>query len=809
MRLKNYAYRCLAVVCAIVAVACVDENFSFDKVSTEVSVINEKTVLPLGSFKRQTLGDMLKQVEMDELTKNEDGSYEFIYEMPDTTFSAGQDFELPTMFTIDEISQSFEVELPQLDFSSYTVNFSNGFNLNTDLGFLSSLLDGKDQVEVTSTMLGYIPEDQRKIGATVNGDVEIKAIELALPEQIKNINKIHFADGETGHHGAPFHVTLDLNGLAGVNAGGFLNFMLHPSGTDLLIYDANNDEVKRNEDGDYCIELDIDPGATEVDFAIYIESIVNTNEPVEGVVSIDPSMSFDVEFELEAGVGTLTASVPTVTVSSDFKLYDAEVVFDSSVDLVNFELSGDNGFEIPISNLPEQIESIKTITLSDDSVLSLVASGLDWLGDNVSVDLTLPNCIVISDEGEGYSYDAETGLLSTTTGAISKGLDIVFEAIDFGPDGLKAEDGVSIKFEPAVSVHFKDETPISITKFIPEGGKVNVAVGLKESQLGFKSVSAKVNFDYGIDSGDKPIELGDLSTGGFSIDGIGISPVIELSISNPLTVGTTISASIIPIVDGAECEDNVINIEASIKGAEYDEATGKVIPATTILVLAKPDRAAEFPESDGYTFVSCDIEKIFTDPLPSALTYEATLSLPDGLITLYMVDELSLTAGVKFSLPVAFDDNLSLGYEDTISILNEDGSSPFAGLVDIESLRIGDIALIMEVATTLPLELEATTTLLDAEDNELPTKIGFFDENNKITGSKDGVTESVSVLRMAIDLAGEGSLAQLEDIAKVALNLGVRSTSEGVVSLKDDQYVSADLKLEIDGGVTVDIDDLL
>lgn len=809
MRLKNYAYRCLAVVCAIVAVACVDENFSFDKVSTEVSVINEKTVLPLGSFKRQTLGDMLKQVEMDALTKNEDGSYEFIYEMPDTTFSAGEDFELPTSFTIDEISQSFDVELPQLDFSSYAVDFSEGFNLNTDLGFLSSLLQGQDQVEVTSTMLGYIPEDQRKIVAAVNGDVEIAAIELALPDQIKNINNIHFADGETGHLGAPFHVTLDLNGLAGVNAGGFLNFMLHPSGTDLLIYDANDDVVERNEDGDYRIELEIKPGDEVVDFAIYIESIVNTNEPVEGVVSIDPSMSFDVEFELNAGEGILTASVPTVTVSSHFELYDAEVVFDSSVDLVNFELSGDNGFEIPISNLPEQIESINTIALSDDSVLSLYASGLDWLGDNVSIDLTLPNCIVISDQGEGYSYNAETGFLSTTTGAISKGLDIVFKAIDFGPDGLKAEDGVSIKFEPAVSVHFTDEDPISITQFIPEGGKVNVAVGLKESQLGFESVSAKVNFDYGIDSGDNPIELGDLSTGGFSIDGIGISPVIELSLSNPLTVGTTISASIIPIVDGAECGDNAINIEASIKGAEYDKATGKVIPATTILVLAKPDRAAEFPESEGYTFVACDIEKIFTDPLPSALAYEATISLPDELITLHMVDELSLTAGVKFSLPVAFDDKLSLGYEDTISILNEDGNSPFAGLVDIESLKIGDVALIMEVATTLPLELEATTTLLDAEDNELPTKIGFFDENNKITGSKDGVTESVSVLRMAIDLAGDGSLAQLEDIAKVALSLGVRSTSEGVVSLKDDQYVSANLKLEIDGGVTVDIDDLL
>ena len=811
MKLKNYAYRCLAVVCAIVAVACVDENFSFDKVSTEVSVINEKTVLPLGSFKRQTLGDMLKGVNLDGLTQKEDGSYEFTYEMPDTTFSAGDDFELPSSFTIEEISESFSVDLPQLNFSEYSADFSETFSLNTNLGSLGALLNGQTEVNITSTMLSFIPEEQRKLGAAVDGAIKIDAIELSLPEQIKNIHKIHFTDGIEGHNGAQFKVALDLNGLAGVSAGGFLNFMLHPSGTDLLIFDGEGNVVERNEQGDYCIEMEIAEKTELVEFVMYIASILNNNEPAEGVVTIDPSMTFDVEFELNAGAGLMTTATPTVTVESQFGLYDAEVVFDSSVDLVAFEFGGSEGskgFEIPIDNLPEQIVSINNIALTNDSMLSLYASGLDWLGDSVSIDMTLPDCLIIEAQGEGYSYDAEENLLTTTIGAIGNGLDIAFTAIDFGPEGLSAQDGVSIAFAPAVRVHFTDEEPKSILNFIPEGGNVDVAVGLKESQLGFESVSAKVNFDYEINSGDNPIELGDIATSGLHIDGIGISPVLELCLSNPLTVGTDISASIIPIVDGAPCESAAININAPIKGAEYNKLTGEVVPAVTRFILAKANRAAEFPASEGYTFVPCEIENIFTDPLPTAIAYEAKVSLPKELITLHMIDELSLTAGVKFTLPVAFDDQLGISYNDTINILDE-GKSPFAGLVEIESLKIGDVALIMEVATTLPLEFEATTTLLDAEGNELPTKIGFFDNYNKITGSKDGVTASESTLRMAIDLAGDGSLKQLEDIANVALNLAVRSTSEGVVSLKKEQYVSATLKLEIDGGVTVDVDELL
>ena len=74
MRLKNYAYRCLAVVCAIVAVSCVDKDFSVDKVSTEVSVFEGKTVLPIGTFEKVYLGDLLGDVESSVIRKNEDGS---------------------------------------------------------------------------------------------------------------------------------------------------------------------------------------------------------------------------------------------------------------------------------------------------------------------------------------------------------------------------------------------------------------------------------------------------------------------------------------------------------------------------------------------------------------------------------------------------------------------------------------------------------------------------------------------------------------------------------------------------------------
>ena len=823
MKLKNYAYRCMAVVCAIVAVACVDEDFSFDKVSKEVSVLDGETTLPIGTLEKQTLGDLLgTDTELPEgIIKREDGSYEFFYELETTSVSV-DDFELPSSFDIAASSSSFNIDLPSLDFSTYGAGVKETFGLELPLGdsfkqLLQNVGAGATEFEITSFMFNYIPEDQRQFAKELSEAVEIDEIKFDLPEQIKSLNKVIFDSSVEGHDGAPFGVHLDLKGFAGINGGGHFHFILK-SKADLVIKDSNNQLVESVTEGDYnvyTIESDIEAEEESIGFDIYIAAI--DSEPTQDrTVVIDPSMVFDIDFELNAKAGVLKLDgdggilMPEVTIESNFALADAEVVFDSSVDLFKFEFGGEGaeGFNIEIDQLPEQIKSIDCVELTEDSKIVLYATNLDWLGDAVSLDLEMPACLEIK-ENEGYTYNTETNILSTTVGAIGKNLNIFFDAIDLSE--ITSEGGpIVIEFSPSGRVHFTNEEPMSINDFLPkDGSKINVEVGIGESSMGFESVTAQVDFEEKI---EEKIELGGISEDlPVDIGGSGLSPVIMVTISNPLTLDANIVATLLPYVGEQADEQKKIDFKATIVGAKKSELTGEVEPTTTTIVLAKESRRSEFPAEEGYTFVACNIDNLISTPMPDYIMLSAEFGLPEEPITLHLgdIENLEFGYGASLSLPFAFDNQLSLSYEDKIDVLDEKGNSPLAEVAEIEGLQIGDIALIAEIETTLPLELAVTTTLYDKDGVELPTKIGLAEGSNTVKGSSDGETAEKSTLLLQFSLADEnGSLAELADIASVGLKIEATSAAEGVVALKESQYIAAELKLMISGGVTVDIDKL-
>lgn len=811
MKLKSYAYRCVAVVCAIVAVACVDENFSIDKVSKEVSVLDGKTVLPVGTFEKMCLGDLLKDVDTSELQKNEDGSYTFVIDIAEEKISAS-DFELPTTFEIEEMGSTFAVDnMPSLDFDSYTAGVNETFGLQLT-GGLSSLLGSNAQFELTEGYLTYMQMmgQETSLVAEISETATVKAVEFTLPKQIKNVSTVYFKDIEEGHPGAPLRVGLNLNGLAEVNGGGKFIFSLKPMATDLLICDVDGNEVLRNDDGVYYVENDIPEGAQYINFALYIAALENPNEPVDGEIAINPSMSFDISFELAARAGMMYAGVPEVTVFSEFALKDAEVIFDSSVNLVDIEFGGEGseGFGFKIDSLPEQVKSINSINLDDNSVLTLYADGLDWLNknsDSVSIDMTLPECLVLRPIGDSYQYDEASHMLTMTIGAISEGLSIGVEAIDFSNIDQSGE--VSIDFNPAVRVHFTNENPISIKGFIPEEDVV-VSVGLRQSTLSLESVSAEIDFSESIEE-SLPVgeSLGEVN---LDVNGLGISPVLEIMITNPLTLEASIAASLTPVVDGVAQEQNTLPINAVIKQAAYDEVTGEVIPTATRLVLAKKEYEEQYPAAEGYTFIECNLDTLLGSSIPDSIELSAAVALPEGVITLHLTDALEFSYAGKLTLPVAFDDGLSISYEDAIDITNENDGSIISRVIRNDAVKVGDIALIAEIETTLPLELAVTTTLYGKDGEVLPTKVGFVEGSNTISGPADGATPTKCPVRLVFDLADEsGSLNELADIASIGLKVAANGVSEVAASLKDDQYISAELKLEVAGGITLDLGKLL
>ncbi|MBO7282051.1 MAG: hypothetical protein J6U73_01445, partial [Alistipes sp.] len=212
---------------------------------------------------------------------------------------------------------------------------------------------------------------------------------------------------------------------------------------------------------------------------------------------------------------------------------------------------------------------------------------------------------------------------------------------------------------------------------------------------------------------------------------------------------------------------------------------------------------------EGYTFVACNIDNLISSPMPDTIKLTAEFGLPEEPITLHLgdIENLEFAYGASVRIPIAFDNQLSISYEDKINILDDEGNSPLASVASTDGIKVGDIAFIAVFETTLPLEFEVLTTLYDKAGKELPTKIGFAEGSNVIKGSTDGVTPMICPLRLQFNLADErGSLKELADIASVGLKIAISSNAEkGAVSLKEDQYISAVLQLEIDGGVTVDL----
>lgn len=833
MKLKKFACRCMAVVCAVASVACMDDNYRLDELNTEVSVFGEKTVLPLGTFEQKRLGEFMKDVELPEVVvRNEDGSYEVKYKI-DTTISAG-DFSLQSSFEIPGAESTFPVSLPALNLDGMEFNFGTEPFSIPALDVIKEAIDeinssspfgdviSGDKITIEEQYFDYgFPRELSIDSGDEPVEIAVDPVEFDLPEQISDICSIIFAKKQESDYGAPVELDIDLNGLAGINAGGQIAFALAPKGNiELELYNNTGERVQKQQDGTYVITQSIDEDAAEVPFVFYLSKVnilPDANAESVSKKKIDLSMTCDFVFDLNLKAGDLVLvddnnndAEPSFAMSANIGFEDAEVKFDTGKDLLNFAF--DSGFDFEIDGLPEQLESINRITLKDTQ-LTLFASGFEWLAKNaeaVSIDMTLPECLVLNKvDGMTYDYNPENHTLSMSIADISNeaGLILDFEAIDFG-EGLKPENGaIAIKFAPEVRVHFSNSEPIRVMEFFPENDSIEVVVGLKEANIGLESVEAQLAFAETFES-EFSTGLSEVreNLGGLEIGGAGLSPVIKLSLSNPLTIAANISASLVPMVDD-QVQEGAIDFNVVIGAATYDELTGETTPGVTTIVLAKPNREGDFP---GAEFIGCDIDKLISI-LPTDLVFHASFSLPDEAITLHMIDELAMDVSVDLSLPIAFDNKLSLKYEDTLPIVDEAGKSPIAEAIStVEGIKVGDIALIAEIETNLPLELLASTILLDKDGNELATKLGFDENNNKIQGSKDGKEAVKSALRIVFDLAAEdGSLEELKDIHSVKLAVSAKGAADGLASLNDDQFIGATLKFEIAGGLTVDVEKLL
>lgn len=787
MKPKDFALRCLAVVCAVVIVSCVDKNYNLDDVSTEVTVITNKTKLFIGELENKSIGDLLGDKEVDGLVKDENGNFTYSY----SGKGEPQAIEgIDASYTVPGIKNKFKVDYPSFNLDMKGIDLKEESDVEVNNDFLSKLpTSGQLSSYVASTM----PAMTGSLSKTFSG--EDMHLLFDLPKQVDNIAKILFKDIESGHHGAPMHLTVDFRGFSGINGGGVINFNLNIKGGKFRIVDENGKLL--TEGNEFSKQYSVAAGADKVDFVIYVESVENTASlNAEHKLDIPLSLSCNMTFDLKAKDGSfdLTA-MPHFALLADFEFGDAVIVMNGDVSLVEYHPTEPQ--KVKINGLPKELESINNIALKDGATLNFYADGLEWLGENaesVAVEVELPEYLVLhAVSGAGYEYDEATHTLSTTIADINDGVELDIEALDFGAEGVSPDENgeITIDLDFDINAHFAEGENVKVSSLVHDKN-LEITTGIEDIELTVKAVSGRVDYTYTLKQ-DFNIKTENMDLGELVIEGIGLSPVITLNVENPLTL---------PLVaTGVLADDTDRRLEfgdITLEPATYEN--GDIVPSKNKIVIA-----GERPEYD-CTFVEVDFDELLAGVVPSLLSVELAVSVDSSEEhTLYVDDVFAINYDYSIDVPVALNNKLSISYADEFG-----GFSSLFSQVAQYDVHVGDVTIVVEITNTTPLALLAEAELQDENGEAVDLIVEFEEGNGRVDGSKDGNAEKVSTLRLNVaNKDGKGlDVAKLAEVDGIAFKVSAKSDAEGDVAINEDQYIGATLWLEL-SNVTADIKDFI
>jgi len=802
MRIKKIAYRLMGAICAFAAVACVDDSFDVNNVSTEVTIGSGTTTLPLGYLDNKTIADLLGPDKLEEFMDDE-GNLTFNFSGEGDSINIDG---ITTDFEIPEIRNTFNVAYPEFSFNMETIEIQASEDISVDLGVLDDY-----QIPDIDTPGFEIPDNVELPVLTGNysktfseEDFKGMHIDIELPDQIDNVEKIIFKDLEGDHHGAPMHLRVDFNDLAGINGGGKLDFNLTIKGGTFTILDAENNKIC---DGDhYTEEYTIEEDAVSFDFAIYIESLTNTTALDENHhLNIPLELTFDMDFELQTKAGNFNVDdMPHIELDAEFAFGDAEIDINTDENLVEYH--PEESQPIDIEGLPEQIKSVNRVSLEDGGILKLFAHGLSWLGrdltDNMEVVMLLPDYLELHNlEGMNCEYDAATKELRASVTDLDEGIQVGIKALNFGAEGLEPDENgnIHLDFAPDIVASFVDDSETLASK-LQHAGDLEISIGIEKAMLSIESVSGRVDYSYTV---SEEFALEGLSDINLEIGGLGLKPIIEVTVTNPLTMPAELNGVITPISAGVQVPDNAaIFDKVPIAAATYVD--GEIVPTEIKLVIAHESFRADYADPK-YTFVPCDVTTLFRGKLPESLNIDLTLGVdPTKAQTIYMADSLSVMYDYKVDIPFKLDNTLHIKYNDEMYGLN----STFASLANYD-IKVGDVTVIATITNTTPLQLAPRVTMLDKNGNATKAQV-LIEEGSKILGSSDGVTPAESVLRLALSLGEDGRVANIAAVDGIRMELEATSVaSDMAVQITNQQYIGVKLQLELAGGITVNLGDFM
>lgn len=772
----------------LLLVGCVDKNLDLDNVNPTVGIIADELVVPLGYMKDKSLEDMFGDDIENLLVDASTGGYVFSYSEDEKIFSmdgVDDSFAIPAgKYSIDVDYPSFE-----LDYTGYIVDESF---------VVGATVAGQDIFHGQSVVVpsGIV------VSSIKDGTIDY-SLEMTLPDYIERVDKVYLKHKES-QPGAPIMATLDLGSLGDVNGGGVVSLeIVVPEGCTL--YDQNGKLLENNH---YLIEnREFAKGEHQITFIAYIDSIDNIENSADGRVVVPNVLEYHLSYRLiSSGGKVLFNTPPTLNVYTDFEFEDADITLNAK-NLV--PQLGDISNSFKISNISDSLLSVKSITFKDTAI-TFDVDGLDWWSDDaimagamddIYVEVTLPEQFVFAASAGDNNYNAATRTYHATLTQLQRGFTLWLERIDFG-DGIYTDENGDFTLDLSVGLCVGIQKGAKIRlSLLQHQGDVALQVGYMATKAKISSVTANIDFEYKQELVLDLKELADKGEG-ISITALDIDPTMDFRVTNGFSIPLYVGAVLSPIKDNVVISNRVVAIDnVKIKAAQYsgEGNSANVTPAVTHIHIGK---SAQNVTAD-MQFVECDLERLFTGSLPHSIKGEFVVRIdPNEEVTLSTMPNYIHSYSYDFNLPLTFGSNLNLSYTDRIDGL-QDTFADLDGQIDMA----GDVYVICEVSNSTPLTFSFDAKLIDVNGNPSPLQIKNVSEQKIINGSKDGKTAATTTLKFKMDNSANNLFDELKKVDALEVILQVGSVADGV-QLTKYQSLSANMKLQFEGGININIEDL-
>lgn len=443
-----------------------------------------------------------------------------------------------------------------------------------------------------------------------------------------------------------------------------------------------------------------------------------------------------------------------------------------------------------ISDIRSELKKIESVSVTDsegnDVVLDIAFSLSECPVNHIelrNIQVELPKCLWI--EGEGI--DENNVMTINKTVDMNESTKISLATITIkGIKDLSVEDG---------TLSINDKVKISGEIAIPKGevlhgvsNDITITPMITLPALHIGEFKGRVDINVSDYMEPQMIDLSEftsqLQEGNIDIDLGLVAPNICIDVANP--IGVAIDGTLKLIAHYPDESTLPMNVPLHLNGAEGSERGISKICITSQLATA--------PE--GYTAVKPDnYEKLFSK-IPTKLEYAIEGSVDENTVcTLALGEDYNIDLAMSLDLPVA------LNAEVVMSGEFGDLSGTFKDIAGL-NLKVGEVGIVIETTSTLPIELSAEVMALDKEGKKVEGIALNLD------GSIGGCGQNGAPKTSTLNVSVGGDMNQLQYVDAISYKLRGATSGEEAAHLNTNQFLVAKAYVRIKDGVSLDIADL-